>query len=247
MIDYHYTNLKLAEIYDADSGWSVDRDFYLALAQIRSQNLGRALDILDIGCGTGLLCNAYAAAGHRVMGCDPSEGMLSIARKKPLAGSIEWVQEYAQNLSQQRLFDLIIMTGHAFQVLMDEADVLATCRTMKRHLQNGGMIVFESRNPAIDWSARWNYDITLAVPSGTVKESRRFISLAGNVMSFELVYEFADEVLKSPSTLRFWSREEITICLNTAGLLVEDIYGDWDGSAFRPDTSLEMIFLISAE
>ena len=31
-------------------------------------------------------------------------------------------------------FDLIIMTGHVFQVFLDDADVRATLRTLRRHL-----------------------------------------------------------------------------------------------------------------
>lgn len=48
MPDLHYEHPDLAEIYDLDSGWSVDRDFYLDLAS------GSPKQVLDLGCGTGL-------------------------------------------------------------------------------------------------------------------------------------------------------------------------------------------------
>lgn len=41
-----------------------------------------ALDILDIGTGTGFLAGLLAGIGHRVTGLDPSEGMLAVAREK---------------------------------------------------------------------------------------------------------------------------------------------------------------------
>ena len=75
-LDEHYINPKLAEIYDLDSPWSKDRDFYLSLAGDVQKR------ILDLGCGTGLLCDAYAAKGHNVTGVDPAEAMLKIARQK---------------------------------------------------------------------------------------------------------------------------------------------------------------------
>jgi len=34
---------------------------------------------LDLGCGTGLLCNAYAADGQGVTGVDPTLAMLEAA------------------------------------------------------------------------------------------------------------------------------------------------------------------------
>jgi hypothetical protein len=47
------------------------------------------------------------------------------------------------------------MTGHAFQVFLEEDDVLAVFATMREHLAENGTVAFESRNPNIDWSARW--------------------------------------------------------------------------------------------
>ncbi|MFK4255705.1 methyltransferase domain-containing protein [Agrobacterium tumefaciens] len=52
MPDLHYEHPALAALYDLDSGWSIDRDFYLGSAS------GEQKRILDIGCGTGLLCDA---------------------------------------------------------------------------------------------------------------------------------------------------------------------------------------------
>jgi 2-polyprenyl-3-methyl-5-hydroxy-6-metoxy-1,4-benzoquinol methylase len=69
-LDAHYENPKLAEIYDDGNGWSIDRDFYLSLAG------DRPIRILDLGCGTGLICDAYAAKGHFVTGVDPAASML---------------------------------------------------------------------------------------------------------------------------------------------------------------------------
>jgi 2-polyprenyl-3-methyl-5-hydroxy-6-metoxy-1,4-benzoquinol methylase len=147
--DEHYQHPTLSGIYDTTCGWSVDRDFYLSLATRPK------MDILDIGCGTGLICDAYAAAGHRVTGVDPAASMLDIARKKPFGQSIDWVEAYAQDYDSDKHFDLIIMTGHAFQVLLTEVEVTALFETVYRHLRPSGKFVFESRNPEIDWASKW--------------------------------------------------------------------------------------------
>ncbi len=241
MPDAHYEDPRLAQIYDLDSGWSEDRDFYLALPTTAGQH------ILDMGCGTGLLCNAYAEKGHHVTGADPSPAMLDVARRKPYGASIDWVQSAAQTFQSDKRFDLIIMTGHAFQVLLTEQDILAAFTAMKHHLRDGGMIVFESRNPDIEWSSRWNYEMKLATSVGIVRESRHLISMTDGIMQFDLRYQFPDgQVLVSESTLRFSSKETIERLLAASGLKANDIFGDWSSHAFDSAASEEMIFLVNA-
>jgi 2-polyprenyl-3-methyl-5-hydroxy-6-metoxy-1,4-benzoquinol methylase len=69
--------------------------------------------------------------------------MLAVARQKPHANDIEWVQAFAQDFRSEKCFDLIIMTGYAFQVMLTDEDVLATLTTMRHHLKPSGHAVFE--------------------------------------------------------------------------------------------------------
>jgi len=235
MPDNHYADPRLARLYDVDSPWSADREFYLGLAS----RPGRR--ILDLGCGTGLLCDAYAANGHLVTGLDPAPAMLEIARRKSHAHRVDWVEGSAQAFELHREFDLIVMTGHAFQVLLEDADVAAAFDCVRRHLARDGIFAFESRNPAIDWRGEWNYELPL--PGTDVVESRRWLAMNGGRLTFELRYEFADHVLFSKSELRFWSKDEIERHLAAAGLRIDRLYGDWSRSPFAAARSEEMIFL----
>src|ERR1700733_1413571 len=237
MTDAHYVNPKLAELYDFDSPWSIDRDFYLSLAGPPSQR------ILDLGCGTGLLSDAYAAHGHEVTGVDPSAAMLQVARRKPHGNEIEWIESSAQTYHSDKFFDLIIMTGHAFQVLLEDIDILATFSIMRKHMKPGSLAAFESRNPLIDWASEWDYDIVLELPAGVVHESRRFAGTKNDRMTFELRYQFPGETLISTSELRFLSREGIEERLTKSGLYIDKVLGDWDASPFDERSSQEMIFI----
>jgi SAM-dependent methyltransferase len=238
MLDTHYENSKLADVYDLDSPWSIDRDFYLSLAG------DSKIKILDLGCGTGLLCDVYASKNHEVTGVDPSLAMLKVGRRKTHGDRIEWVQSFAQTYHSEKLFDLIVMTGHAFQVLLDDADILATFATMRKHLNSSGLIAFESRNPNIDWRKQWDYEMVIEMPNCVVHESRRFVSMNRDKMTFDLRYQFPDETLVSKSELRFLSRKEIEERLIATGLFIEKILGDWDNSPFEETISEEMIFLV---
>ncbi|MCV9962473.1 class I SAM-dependent methyltransferase [Pararhizobium sp. BT-229] len=240
MPDLHYEDPLLAELYDLDSGWSIDRDFYLALAGQAPKR------ILDLGCGTGLLCDAYAALCHRVTGVDPAEAMLDVARQKPNGSLIEWVQSSAQAFRSEQQFDLIIMTGNAFQVFLEDEDILATFATMRKHLAADGMIAFETRNPAIDWPALWNRDADLDVDGRTVHQSRRILKTGNSRISFETRYALADRTLVSTSELLFLSRPEIEERLNASGLRAEAVYGDWQKDPFDEAVSHEMVFIVRA-
>jgi ubiquinone/menaquinone biosynthesis C-methylase UbiE len=237
MPDEHYENPRLAAIYDLFCPWSIDRDFYLALAGDPPQR------VLDLGCGTGLLCDAYAARGHIVTGVDPTPAMLAVARQKPHGGAIEWVQATAQEYRSERRFDLIIMTGHAFQVLLSDDDVMAALTTMGRHLKPSGRAVFESRNPAIDWAAQWNGAEERSYQGLTVRETTEVLSRVGDRVTFEQRYQLPDETLVSFSELRFLPRQAIEARLTAAGLGVEAVFGDWDSSPFDATSSHEMIFV----
>jgi 2-polyprenyl-3-methyl-5-hydroxy-6-metoxy-1,4-benzoquinol methylase len=236
--DEHYEHPRLAAIYDSFSGWSADRDFYLSLAGAPPQQ------ILDLGCGTGLLCDAYAARGHHVTGVDPTAAMLQVARRKPNGGAIEWVQAYAQTYRSERRFDLIIMTGHAFQVLLEDSDVRAALATMRHHLTPSGRAVFESRNPAIDWAAAWNNEQELVHAGVPIRETTEVLSRVGERIRFEQRYRFPDETLVSHSELRFLPKEAIEAHCAAAGLQVEALYGDWSTGPFDPATSKELIFVV---
>lgn len=263
MPDLHYDDPRLARLYDLDSPWSIDRDFYLELAG------SRPCRVLDLGCGTGLLCDAFASRGHEVTGVDPSAAMLDIARTKPLASRIEWARAAAQDFRSSKRFDLIIMTGHAFQVLLEDRDVQSALEVMRAHLAPGGIVAFESRNPAIDWRSRWDYEMDLHLDDTKVLESRRFLTMEGEFMTFELRYEFGgsaggsdgrakpdehdghersekprpQEILISKSELRFPSRERVEAFLTGAGLLIQKLLGGWNFEAFDSANSEEMIFI----
>lgn len=238
--DLHYTNSRLVAIYDLDNPWAEDTDFYLTLAESPP---GR---VLDLGCGTGTLCCALAQRGHQVTGVDPAAPMLAIAATKPHAEKVEWIQTRAQDYRSDHRFDLIVMMGHVFQILITDEEILAVLSTMRRHLKPGGQAAFETRNPNIEWARIWgtHAPVEHALPGGRVRETLEITSEFGELISFQQQFEFPDVTLSSSSTLRFLSRTQVDALIARSGLVVREIFGDWDRSRFEPDQSPEIIFVL---
>lgn len=240
MPDTHYSHPRLAALYDLTCPWSRDRDFYL------SQARSKRMRILEIGCGTGLLCRAYARQGHRVTGVDPAASMLEVAKRKPSGAQVDWVHASAQTFRSDKRFDLIVMTGHAFQVLLNDVDMLMAFATMRSHLAPGGVAVFESRNPDFDWVEVWDEDSVINLRGETVHQSCRLLSLENDRLTFDQRYRFADADLVSRSVLRFPSRAHIEAGLAASELTPDAVLGDWHGGPLDAETSREMIFVVRA-
>ena len=240
MEDMNYQHVRLAEVYDLDNPWGQDNDFYFGLAEPGPSS------VLDLGCGTGTLCCALAQRGHRVTGVDPASPMLAVAAGKPFADSVEWVKSRAEDYRSDNRFDLIVMMGHAFQILLTDEEVLGLMATIRRHLKPGGKAAFETRNPNIDWAYVWgtHQPVEHTLSSGRLRETLEITGQSGELISFQQRFEFPDVTLTSSSTLRFLSRTQVEDFITRSGLVVREVFGDWDRSRFDPAQSPEIIFIV---
>jgi SAM-dependent methyltransferase len=237
---YHET--FFAQFYDVDSPWSADRTFCLNLAK-------GCQSVLDLGCGTGSLAVKIAKIVPRVVGVDPAAGMLDIALHRPGGDRVTFAQGDARNIRLGEKFDLICMTGHAFQCFLTEDDRVAVMATIAAHLSPNGRFIFDSRNPVCEEWREW-----------TSEKSRRTLRLqqfgevdawndvvfdaASGVATYGTTYcvRATSERRRTQACIAFPSRGELKVLLTQAGLCVESWLGDWDGSAFS-ETALEIIAL----
>ena len=233
---------RLVAIYDHLNPWAADNDFYLSLAPTDNGA------ILDLGCGTGLLACAYAQAGHTVVGVDPSSAMLQFAHRRSYGELVTWVEGTAQDYRADRRFDLIIMTGHAFQFLVTDADIQAALSTIQHHLAPDGCLVFETRNPSVRAWDTWTPERSMRSVEvegiGRVETWTQVEVEETDRIQFTMSFRFLRdrETLISSGWLRFLDRSEVQDHLARAGLCIDHLYGDWQRSPFRRE-SREIIVL----
>src|SRR5262245_46495927 len=136
MPDYQFEDTTLAALYNAFCPWEERDDFRFYFPLVMS-----ARAVLDVGCGTGQLLHRARELGHRgrLCGMDPARGMLAQARKRL---DIEWILGDLSSVRFEGEFDLVVMTGHAFQVLLDDDELRASLVAVRRALSADGRFAF---------------------------------------------------------------------------------------------------------
>jgi SAM-dependent methyltransferase len=231
----HYNQPELADLYDDENVWDASADFYLDLAR----QIG-AKTLLDIGCGTGTVTRGIAAAiGVRAMGVDPAAPMLAVARRKTEGEAVEWIEADARTVRLGRSFDLIIMTGHAFQGLVTREDQAALLATIAAHLNPDGRFGFDTRNPSAQEWLEWTPDLSRRVvdteASGAV-EIWDEANMDPRTGILDVVEHYrilsSGKHLRSDFRLRFTPQADLARAITAAGLAVESWFGDWDRAPF---------------
>ncbi len=110
--------------------------------------------MLDLGYGTSLFL-ARLLGERRLVGVDPTAAMPDIARRQPGGDQVTWINEDARTLEINCQFDLIVLTGQAVQVFLNDDDKQAVAFTIAKHLAPKGRLIFDSRNPIYEEWRSW--------------------------------------------------------------------------------------------
>ncbi|NRQ13233.1 class I SAM-dependent methyltransferase [Ensifer sesbaniae] len=231
--DKLYNDPKLVEFYDIENGWTADSEY------LKSISAGRT-SILDLGCGTGLLTSALAATGKRVVGVDPAVAMLDVARLRPGGDRVRWVEGDGRTIRLNESFDLVLLSGHAFQVFLTREDQLSVLRTIAAHLAAEGRFIFDSRNPRIGEWRRWTpaeseRDIVHPVLGKILAWNDARHDAESGIVEYGTFYRIAKDgrTYAAQSKITFPSYEDLVSMMDEAGLVVERWLGGWDGRPFE--------------
>ncbi len=223
MADALFGDPRLAAVYDFLDPDRSDLDAYAAIAEEYG-----ARSVLDIGCGTGTFACLLAGRGFNVTGVDPAAASLVVARAKPGAGRVCWIQGEAADLPPLQA-DLATMTGNVAQVFLTDAEWDAVLRSARAALRPGGRLVFETRDPAARAWMEWNHAGSRRrahVPgAGLVESWTEVTAIRPDLVSFcsTFVFEADGATLTSDSTLRFRGRGEVADSVRSAGFTVDDL------------------------
>ncbi|HUC89404.1 MAG TPA: class I SAM-dependent methyltransferase [Patescibacteria group bacterium] len=131
-----------------------------------------AKEIIDLGCGTGLLSYELAKRGYRVTGIEPAAGMIGQAKQK-YGNAVQWIVGGYEKLDTAMHSDMTIMTGQVAQFFLEDNEWDEALRAIHEVAKPDGYLVFESRNPLVRPFANWpdsdNHDKIANTPRGPVE------------------------------------------------------------------------------
>ncbi|HUQ07513.1 MAG TPA: class I SAM-dependent methyltransferase [Kofleriaceae bacterium] len=131
--------------YDEFAGWyekERGKGYHRMLDDLEVQlveRYGIDKDVLEVGCGTGLILGRVSTFARSATGVDLSGGMLAKAAERGLAV----VQGSATNLPVR---DASVDVAYSFKVLAHVADIEGAMREMARVVRPGGWVLAEFYN-----------------------------------------------------------------------------------------------------
>lgn len=239
----------LARLYDVDLlDDPGDLDLYVALAA--------RVDgpVLELAAGTGRLAVPLALAGHQVTGVDLDEAMLERARQRALdAGVAERVELVHDDMTSCRLaragsYGLAFIALNSIMLLSDRRAQAAAVATLARHLAPGGVAAVDVWLPSVDDLARFDGRVGLEYVrrepgSGWLVTKLASAGFDGAAQSVDLVTIFDEGPAGEPARrwvredrLRLVAADELVAFAEDAGLVVEEVAGDYALSPLGPDS-----------
>jgi SAM-dependent methyltransferase len=223
MADALFEDRRLAGLYDVFDDDRSDLAVYSALVD----ELG-AESVLDVGCGTGTFACLLAKQNKRVVAVDPAAASLEVARRKPCADRVHWIEGDATLLPPLQM-DLAVMTGNVAPAIVVDSDWSVTLAAIRAAVREDGWLVFETRNPKHQAWLEWTPEKSrrsVDVPSiGVVEAWVEVTAVRLPLVSFRWTFVFKADgtTITSDSTLRFRHQDEVEESLVTAGFAVREV------------------------
>jgi SAM-dependent methyltransferase len=221
-----------AAAYDAIYG---DKDYRAecdTLDEVFSRAARPVQSILDLGCGTGRHALELARRGYEIVGVDMSEGMLEQARQRSLRDGAQasFVLGDIRNVQLGRRFDAVLSMFAVVGYQTSEADLKATFDNVRRHLEPGGIFVFDVWYAAAVQAVGPSTRVKIVAVDGGEIERRAVGKLDPEhrvcAVRYELTHRRADGLstrTHETHRMRYFDERELEALLAESGLALRSV------------------------
>lgn len=240
----------LARYYDLDMSEEIeDVEMYFALAAASEG------PILELACGSGRICVALAAAGHRVTGVDIDPAMLdraraawAVRRKAARGGSLDLIEADIASLELNQPFGLVLLAFNSLLLIPDRAAQEQVLMTIAAHLAPDGRAVIDVWLPAPEdlalYDGRLSNDWVRPAPDAGTWVAKSTSARYSPANATATIDTFFDEWLQTEGPRRTHRRDEINFVsgsellslVDRAGLQPQIVAGDHAMTQFTPDS-----------
>jgi len=222
--------------------------------------------VLEVGCGTGRVLIPTAREGVEIMGLDLSLPMLEECRKgllhepEEVQSRVRLVEADMRDFNLGQSFNLVTIPFRPFQHLTTVDDQLSCLGSIRRHLVEGGCLIFDIFNPALEALVSILFGEEIGEePEFTTPDGRRVVrrhkvvsrDRFNQINYVELIYyvthpDGREERLVHSFPMRYLFRFETEHLLVRCGFEIEHVYADFDKSLYGSEYPGEMIFVARA-
>jgi SAM-dependent methyltransferase len=219
-----------------------DLPFWLGLAA------SQVTPILELGCGSGRVLLPLAMANHLVVGIDNDAGMLAVLKTRltpEMQAGISLLLADITRMPLSERYSLIVMPCNTLSTLTSQAqaDVLGEVRS---HLAQHGLFAVSLPNPELlrrmPRQSEPEIEDTFSHP--LIGEPVQVSSGWKKTSDYLMVTWHYDHLLPDGGVKRLTSQvrhrldsvRDYLEAFSAAGLQVEHLYGDFDGSAYQADS-----------
>lgn len=220
------------------------------LEKIFSKQSKKPKIICDLACGTGNVTIPLAKAGYDMIGVDISENMLDVAREKSREEDLD-ILFIRQNMKDLDLYG----SCDGFLCMTDGFNYITSLNTLKK-------IFIRIRNCFIEPDGVFVFDISSPYKLENTLGSNTFIYNTDDIfytwenkykkpfckmeLNFFKKAEVGFERFEEIQIQRAYSAEEIKKALLSSGFLNIEVYGGYDFSSVKEDSS-RLVFVAKPE
>jgi SAM-dependent methyltransferase len=201
-----------------------DKEFFFYDSLLKRYN---CQNILEIGCGSGMLARRFIENGYSYLGLDLHDEMLDIARKEvPLAN---FVRCDMQKLDFKNCFDAVLITGCSLAYVTENRGIIDTFNGVRESMTNTGIFVFGV------FEANGIFDNFNGFEQDIQHENKRIRRISRMEKNLETGWTYdwyaryiieengKNSVYDDKTTLRAFTRDEILLFLKLTGFRVIEI------------------------
>lgn len=203
--------------------------------------------ILDCPCGQGRHAHLLAEAGYDVDGLDYSPQLLKAARQRGHGRTLRYRRGDMRRLPRPwtRRFDAVANLFTSFGFFTDPQDDAQVIREFARVLKPGGTLAWHgasrdgvaARFLARDW---WR------TRDGTMVAQRRSFDPTAGILTVESEWQGPSGRGERRHRIRLYTATRLSELCRDAGLVVEQVFDNWESRALRR-TSSEMLLVARKE
>ena len=210
------------DMYQHVFDYDKEFEFYDTILKQHSCN-----KILEVGCGSGMLARRFIRNGYDYLGLDLFNEMLEIARLE--VKSDKFIQCDMRNLTFNKQFDAVMITGRSISYVVDNRGILDTLKGVYESLVDNGLFVFDIFESNGIFDSFDDFEQNIEHGNRKIKRiSKMKLNLSTGWTYDWFAKYIIDEGGKTSefedlTTLRTFTKDEIMLFLKLTGFMIEDL------------------------